>query len=267
MLAVGVGLQVAWPHVDGDPSSGGDALDALTVTTVLVMVAALVTWVTAVRGAAAGLAVLGVPVVVGLAVELLGTTTGLPFGEYAYADSLGVRVGEVPVLIGAAWALLAWPATAGARLVTSSRVGVAALVAVALVGWDLALDPQMIAAGHWSWADPTPALPGIPEVPLQNYAGWAAVGAVLGASLDRLVPRGAPDGADERVAEALPLVLLLWTWIGVVVLFAFYEDRPAVAAWSGAVLGVLVLPALAAAVRRRHVRAAGRGPARAAARR
>ena len=40
--------------------------------------------------------------------------------------------------------------------------------------WDLFLDPQMVAAGHWTWLDPDPALPGVPGVPLTNYAGLAA---------------------------------------------------------------------------------------------
>ena len=34
--------------------------------------------------------------------------------------------------------------------------------------WDLFLDPQMVDAGHWTWRDPTPALPGVPGIPVDQ---------------------------------------------------------------------------------------------------
>ena len=59
----------------------------------------------------------------------------------------------------------------GSAAAPLARVAVAA---AALASWDLFLDPQMVDAGHWRWSDPSPALPGVPTVPLTNYAGWAA---------------------------------------------------------------------------------------------
>ena len=41
------------------------------------------------------------------------------------------------------------------------RAGRVAVGALALASWDLFLDPQMVDAGHWRWADPLPALPGV----------------------------------------------------------------------------------------------------------
>ena len=43
---------------------------------------------------------------VGMAVELLGVNYGLIFGQYVYGDNLGVKVGGVPLLIGANWVML-----------------------------------------------------------------------------------------------------------------------------------------------------------------
>ena len=46
----------------------------------------------------------------GFAVELAGVATGRPFGHYDYRARLGPRVGGVPLLAGAAWAMMARPA-------------------------------------------------------------------------------------------------------------------------------------------------------------
>ena len=48
----------------------------------------------------------GVAFVVGMGVELLGVNFGLIFGQYVYGDNLGVKVGGVPLLIGANWVML-----------------------------------------------------------------------------------------------------------------------------------------------------------------
>ena len=59
----------------------------------------------------------------------------------------------------------------------------------------------MVAAGHWAWASPEPALPGVPGIPLTNYAGWLLVVAlVMVAALDRLVPRRRRGAGRRRRA-------------------------------------------------------------------
>ncbi len=52
---------------------------------------------------------------------------------------------------------------------------VAVTAGAALAAWDVFLDPQMVDAGHWTWADPSPGLPGVAHVPLTNFAGWLLV--------------------------------------------------------------------------------------------
>jgi uncharacterized membrane protein len=101
----------------------------------------------------------------------------------------------------------------------------------ALASWDLFLDPQMVAAGHWRWADTSPGLQGIP---LTNYVGWLAVSVALMAILDRLVPR---QGGDAQ-----PLTLYLWTYGSSVLANLAFFDRPAVALTGGIGMGVVALP-------------------------
>lgn len=159
-------------------------------------------------------------------VEAVGTRTGLPFGSYAYGDALGPALLGVPLVVPLAWAMLAYPAhAAGVRL---GRPVVA--TGWALAAWDLFLDPQMVAEGHWTWADPSPGLHGIP---LSNHLGWLLVALVMAALLP--VRR-----ADDR----LPLALLGWTWASCVLANLAFFHRPGVALVGGVAMGLVVLPAL-----------------------
>ena len=48
------------------------------------------------------------------------------------------------------------------------RLSVATLGAVIMTAWDLAMDPMMVAGGHWIWEQPGAYF----GIPLQNYWGW-----------------------------------------------------------------------------------------------
>jgi putative membrane protein len=191
---------------------------------------------------------------IGLTAEAIGVRTGLPFGEYGYARSLGPRLLEVPLIVPLAWLMMAYPCLLlGRRLAPASRrsagsgrprrapvTTVAVTGGLALAAWDLFLDPQMVAAGHWSWAHPTPALPGVPGVPLTNYAGWVVVSLLVVAALHLTFPD------RPRAPEGVPGALLAWTWAGSTVGNAVFFHRPAVAVWGGAVMGLVVVPYLLA---------------------
>lgn len=170
----------------------------------------------------------------GLGIELLGSRTGLPFGEYSYSADLQPQILSVPVIVPLAWLMMAYPALLLARSVTTRWV--VPLAAVGLTTWDFFLDPQMVGEGYWTWADPQPALPGVPGIPVQNYAGWLLGTLVLMAVLDRL-PRA---DVDLRV----PLVLYTWMWVGGVVANAVFLGRPGVALVGGLGMAVLAVPAL-----------------------
>ena len=110
----------------------------------------------------------------GLAAEAVGVRTGVPFGDYSYAGTLGPQVLDVPVVVPLAWTMMAYPVLLAARRLTRRCGGPLSSAASGWPAWDVFLDPQMVADGHWPWADPTPSLPGVHGVPLTNYAGWLA---------------------------------------------------------------------------------------------
>jgi len=171
----------------------------------------------------------------GLSIELVGHTTDIPFGAYAYTEALQPQVLGVPLIVPMAWCMMAYPCLLLARSVT--RRFAAPLAAAGLTAWDFFLDPQMVGEGYWVWEDPVPAMPGIPGIPLQNYAGWLVATLVLMWVLDRVMPL-------RDVDLGVPMVLYGWMWIGGVVANAVFLDRPAVAVIGGAAMAVLGVPAL-----------------------
>jgi uncharacterized membrane protein len=231
LLAVAtLAVQIAYPLVDGD------RLREVTILVVVLAAATCVLHALVHRGPAWALGMFVLTAGGGLAVEAVGARTGLPFGDYSYSATLGPQVLDVPVVVPLAWTMMAYPVLLAARRLTRHWVPV--LGAFGLAAWDVFLDPQMVADGRWTWADPTPSLPGVPGVPLTNYAGWLAAGFVLMLLLTALLPRDGYPGADESV----PAALLVWTWAGYVLGNLLWFGQPSTALVGGVLLGVLVVP-------------------------
>lgn len=107
----------------------------------------------------------------GYFVEVLGVHTGRVFGSYAYGDVLGVKVANVPLLIGLNWSMLVF--AIGAPL-TRLRWPVWSKVlagSAAMVALDLLIEPVAVHLGFWSWEG------GV--IPLRNYVAWSAVSVVF----------------------------------------------------------------------------------------
>jgi uncharacterized membrane protein len=229
-LAALVGAQIAYPLVNGP---GRTAVVVITVGLGFVLsVGHAVTN----RGPRTALALVAVFAGGGLAVEALGVATGFPFGAYDYTGALGPRLAGVPVVVPLAWTWMAWPAClAAARLVRRpwARIG---LAGVALAGWDLFLDPQMVAAGYWHWSGVGAHLPGVPDVPAINYLGWLGVALILMAAFS-IVARPVPTGPDAPM-----LALYLWTYYSSVLAHAIFLGLPASAGWGALGMGVVAVP-------------------------
>ena len=239
-----VGTAIAYPLTTG---TGRDA-----VSWAIVVLGAVLSVVHAAlsRGARSAAAVLVLVLVTAVAVEALGLATGFPYGEYSYSDSLGPTLLGVPFLVPLAWLMMAWPSWLLADRLARRRPARIAVAAAIFAGWDVVLDPQMVQAGYWTWAHPTPGLPGIDTVPLTNLAGWLLAGAVLMTALDAVVARTSAAGAP-RIGPAAPLLVIGWMTLGGALAHAGWLGLPGSAAW-GAALGLLVLVTLA--VQRRAAR-------------
>ena len=106
--------------------------------------------------------------VVGMGVELLGVNYGLIFGQYVYGNNLGVKLGGVPLLIGANWVMLTFITGAvGAVFFKRSAFWAAVLGALLMVLLDLVIEPVAPKFDYWEFAEVT--------APVSNYIGWFLV--------------------------------------------------------------------------------------------
>lgn len=231
LAALTVLSQILWVLV------GGATRDGFTIAGVVLFFLASLTHALATQSRSWTAGFFAITVGLGWLVEAVGTGTGLPFGDYTYADRLGPSIGPVPAVIPLAWAMMGYPCYVVAARAARSRVGRIALAAALLATWDLFLDPQMVSEGHWSFADPLPALPGVSGIPLSNFAGW-----VLAASVVMIVADVAVGPPAVPVAvRSVPVALLAWVYCSNVLANAVFFGRPAVALIGGVGMGVPVL--------------------------
>jgi uncharacterized membrane protein len=125
---------------------------------------------------------------ISLSSELLGTSSGFPFGHYSYLSGLGYKIaGLVPFTIPLSWFYLGLSsyllARAGLGVVFARRhswlwqLGAIGLGSLLLTSWDFVLDPAMsqTALPFWYWHQPGAFF----GMPYQNFAGWLGTGVVF----------------------------------------------------------------------------------------
>ncbi len=146
-------------------------------------------------------------ITISLSMELLGTSTGFPFGAYSYTSFLGIKIFDhVPFSIPLSWfymgftsyilasvivpGLLQYKHANANNYVPLSRwasrketLWSLALGAYFLTVWDLALDPAMASNNlplhFWIWHQPGPYF----GMPISNLVGWSVTGlAFMGVS-------------------------------------------------------------------------------------
>ncbi len=163
---------------------------------------------------------------ISLSVELLGTSTALPFGEYHYSSLLGYRVlGLVPFPIPVSWFYM----LVGCVTIVSRRARAAddaatrwrwaALAGLVLVAWDISMDPAMVRTAHWSWGTGKvfhdAGIPGWAStffsgdafygMPLSNWLGWYLTGTIIARVMLGVAP---PHLVAERLGNTRFFVLL-----------------------------------------------------------
>lgn len=240
LAATLVALEIGYPL-----SGHGGLRTALTIATVVTFAAAALAHALVSRGRLAAGWLFVAAAGLGFALEYAGLRTGEPFGCYSYGASLGPTIAGVPVVVPLAWLMMAWPAyLVAGRLAGRRTWAIPLLTGWALASWDVFLDPQMVDAGRWTWCHPTPALPGVSGVPVQNYAGWFGAGVVLGVLLLPLSRR------RSRGGDGQPIALFLWTYASSIVANLAFFGRPGVALAGGLLMGVIALPLAATVIAR-----------------
>lgn len=118
--------------------------------------------------------------------ELLGTSTGFPFGHYAYLNGLGYKIaGLVPFTIPLSWFYVGMSTYILARAGLERRkinglvkqMGAIAIGALLLTAWDLVLDPAMSQTPYpfWKFQDVGQFF----GMPYRNLTGWLSTGVLF----------------------------------------------------------------------------------------
>lgn len=241
IAAAAIGMQIAYPLVDGRTR------DAVTVAVVALLAAASIVHAVGTRGVRWATGMTVITAGIGLASEVVGTASGIPYGCYEYASGrLGWSIADVPLVVPFAWTAGFYPVWCAASVIARGRLPRMVLTTVGVVGWDLYLDPQMVADGQWRWCVPDAGLPGIAHVPLTNYAGWIVVAAVMSVLVDLLDRRCRKVPTSARL-DAVPIALFLWTWLGSSLAHAVFLDAPELrysAVYGLVAMGVVGFPLL-----------------------
>lgn len=118
--------------------------------------------------------------------ELLGTSTGFPFGDYSYLSGLGYKIaGLVPFTIPLSWFYVGLSAyliaRAGLKVAEKPslwrQLGAIFFGAMLFTCWDFALEPAMSQTSlpFWFWKEPGAFF----GTPYRNYAGWFGTSALF----------------------------------------------------------------------------------------
>jgi len=96
--------------------------------------------------------------------EVIGVKTGLIFGEYSYGNVLGIKLFDVPIIIGLNWVFVILGLINLFQKFKTNNFFKGLYVGIGAVAFDFILEPVAISLTYWSWDDI--------QIPLQNYIAW-----------------------------------------------------------------------------------------------
>jgi bisanhydrobacterioruberin hydratase len=99
--------------------------------------------------------------------EVTGVKTGYVFGSYSYGNVLGLKLFEVPLIIGFNWVVIILGAVGIASRIHQNSLQIALLTSTFAVLFDIMLEPVAINLGYWTWENGF--------IPLQNYYAWFGI--------------------------------------------------------------------------------------------
>jgi len=191
--------------------------------------------------------------VLSLSSELIGTSTGFPFGAYHYLSGLGYKIaGLVPFTIPMSWFYMGFVCYVLARAAMQGlgnlaglpqwvrHVGAIAGGAILLTAWDLVLDPAMTQTYYpfWAFSDVGEFF----GMPSRNIAGWLGTGVVFMTAAASLC-RG-NEFVMQREQLGLPIVVYVVNFLfGATITLVALDSRFVIPALLSVAFGVV--PAIA----------------------
>jgi putative membrane protein len=108
---------------------------------------------------------------IGYGSELIGVHTGALFGNYWYGANLGLKLMEVPLIIGVNWGVLAVTSASLTEKITDKLSVRIVLNSFLMVFFDFIMEPVAMKSDFWSWENN--------EIPLYNYICWFVVSLII----------------------------------------------------------------------------------------
>jgi uncharacterized membrane protein len=176
--------------------------------------------------------------------ELLGTSTGFPFGHYAYLNGLGYKIaGLVPFTIPLSWFYVGFSTYVLARVGLEAlgakgwvkQLASVAIGALLLTAWDFVLDPAMSQTPYpfWEFQD----LGQFFGMPYRNLTGWLGTGALFMAVAACFWPK--TSLTLTRTQLSIPLMIYLVNFaFGAAITVNQLDGRFWIPTAIGALLGV-----------------------------
>ncbi len=152
--------------------------------------------------------------------EAVGVATGAVFGEYTYGPTLGWSWRGVPLIIAFNWVMVVNGAMSLATRLVPVSVGkwrmplLVLLTAGGSTLFDFIMEPVAIRLNYWTWTQGA--------IPLQNYAAWFGLAALL-AIVHPCLRRPVLDGGESGWLSVLYVLLQalffgalrgVWHWGG-----------------------------------------------------
>lgn len=126
-------------------------------------------------------------ILMGIAVEIIGVNTKLLFGDYSYGDILGLKIKNVPLIIGVNWFIIIYccgisihsllvkaidkiAVDTATPPMTLKALSVIVDGATMAVFFDWLIEPVAVKLDYWKWAG---------EIPFYNYLCWFIVSIIL----------------------------------------------------------------------------------------
>ena len=108
---------------------------------------------------------------IGISIELIGVHSGLLFGQYSYGENLGMKIYEVPFVIGLNWGIVAVASNSILAYIKMSRGLKIISAAVIMTLLDLLIEPISSKINFWHWENDT--------IPIYNFICWFIFGVII----------------------------------------------------------------------------------------
>lgn len=136
--------------------------------------------------------------ILGFTAEAIGVSTGKVFGEYAYGKNLGLKIFEVPIIIGMNWAVLSFITSGLAQKLPLKSIHIKAAIASSLMLiFDFFIEQSAPIFDFWEFE--------LPQVPLQNYITWFILAYIFNYAVLKFI-----SNADTKICFHVYIVQVLF---------------------------------------------------------